>query len=270
MSIPRALTIAGSAAQGSAGIQADLKTFQELDIYGMSAVTAIVAGNSTTEQRIFTQPVEAVEAQIHASFEHVGPDAVKTGMLFTEDIIKRTSELLKFYEVKNIVVDPVMIGKMGSQLLQDEAIETLIKQLLPSAAIITPNLEEAARILRQPVPESPEQMERAARELHNLGPEYVLIKGGSLKDHPAIDILFDGEEMTTLQSERVQTIHTSGAGCTYSAAITAELAKGKTMEEAVFKAKDFVTSAIQHALSFERGIGSTYHAAYRKHGKGAE
>ncbi|GGF20582.1 hydroxymethylpyrimidine/phosphomethylpyrimidine kinase [Halobacillus andaensis] len=267
MSIPRALTIAGSAAQGSAGIQADLKTFQELDVYGMSAVTAIVANNSTTEQGIFTQPVQAIEAQIHASFEHVEPQALKTGMLFTEEIIDRTSELISYYGIKNVVVDPVMIGKMGSQLLLDEAIEALTKHLLPTATIITPNLEEAARLLNVSTPDSPSAMEKAARELHETGAQYVLVKGGSLKDYPAIDILYDGEEMIYLQSERFPTIHTSGAGCTYSAAITAELAKGKPVEEAVRTAKAFVTTAIKYALNFNRGIGSTYHAAYRKYHK---
>ncbi|WP_173918408.1 bifunctional hydroxymethylpyrimidine kinase/phosphomethylpyrimidine kinase [Halobacillus sp. Marseille-Q1614] len=264
MSISRVLTIAGSAAQGSAGIQADLKTFQELDVYGMSAITAIVANNSKTDKGIFTQPLEAVEAQIHASFEHVGPHALKTGMLFTEEIIQAVSGLIKDYKIKNVVVDPVMIGKMGSQLLKDEAIEALTQQVLPAALIITPNLKEAARLLNTPVPDSPEMMKHAARELHKLGPKYILIKGGSLQDYPAVDVLFDGERMIELESKRIDTIHTSGAGCTYSAAITAELAKGKSVEEAVRTAKAFVTEAIEQALSFDRGIGSTYHAAYRK------
>ncbi|WP_079528678.1 bifunctional hydroxymethylpyrimidine kinase/phosphomethylpyrimidine kinase [Halobacillus hunanensis] len=264
MSIPRTLTIAGSAAQGSAGIQADLKTFQELDVYGMSAITAIVANNSTTEQGMFTQPLEAIEAQIYASMEHVGPNALKTGMLFTEPIIKRISELIAVSSVKKIVVDPVMIGKMGSQLLQDEAIQTLIEHLLPLATIITPNLQEAARILDEPAPRSPEDMEEAARKLYKLGPNYVLLKGGSLTNHSAVDILYDGDTMRRYESERIDTIHTSGAGCTYSAAITAELAKGRTVESAVQIAKSYVTSAIRDALSFNRGIGSTNHAAYRK------
>ncbi|SFF82550.1 pyridoxine kinase/hydroxymethylpyrimidine/phosphomethylpyrimidine kinase [Halobacillus alkaliphilus] len=263
MSIPRVLSIAGSASQGSAGIQADLKTFEEFDVYGMSAITAIVANNKTTDQGIFTQSIEAIEAQVYASLEHVGGDALKTGMLFTEDIIKRTAELIRYSEVRNIVVDPVMVGKMGSQLLKDEAIETLVKELLPMATIITPNLQEAARILEAPVPESPEDMKALARDLQSLGPDYVLVKGGALKDYPAVDILFDGTSMVELESERVETVHTSGAGCTYSAAIAAELAKGKTVEEAVRKAKSFVTSAIVYALSFDRGIGSAYHAAHR-------
>jgi pyridoxine kinase len=263
MSIPRVLSIAGSASQGSAGIQADLKTFQEFDVYGMSAVTALVANNSTTEQGIFTHSIEAVEAQIHASLEHVGVDALKTGMLFTRGIIERTAALIRYSGVKNVVVDPVMVGKMGSQLLEDEAIETLVDELIPMATIITPNLHEAARMLECPVPETPEDMKSIARDLYSLGPDFVLIKGGALQGYPAVDMLFDGRSIIELESERVPTIHTSGAGCTYSAAITAELARGSDVEEAVRRAKSFVTSAIRHAISFDRGIGSTYHAAHR-------
>lgn len=263
MSIPRVLTIAGSASQGSAGIQADLKTFQEFDVYGMSAITAIVANNETTGQGIFTQPLESIEAQIHASLEHVGVDALKTGMLFTQEIIERTAELIRYSDVKNVVVDPVMIGKMGSQLLRDEAIETLVKELLPLATVVTPNLHEAARILECPLPKTPEDMKVIARDLHDLGADYVLVKGGALKDYPAVDMLYDGQSIVELESERVHTIHTSGAGCTYSAAITAELAKGSSVEEAIRRAKSFVTSAIRYSLSFDRGIGSTYHAAHR-------
>ncbi|WP_226581732.1 bifunctional hydroxymethylpyrimidine kinase/phosphomethylpyrimidine kinase [Halobacillus litoralis] len=263
MSIPKVLTIAGSAAQGSAGIQADLKTFQEFNVYGMSAITAIVANNQRTEKGIFTQPIPSIEAQVYAALEHVGVDALKTGMLFTKEIITRTSEMIEESGVSNIVVDPVMIGKMGSQLLQDEAIDSLTKELLPLATIATPNLHEAARMLNSPVPETPEDMKTMARDLYHLGPEYVLIKGGALENHAAVDILYDGSGIVELESERINTIHTSGAGCTFSAAITSELAKGTPVEDAVRRAKSFVTSAIRYALSFERGIGSTYHAAHR-------
>ncbi|MCA0971200.1 bifunctional hydroxymethylpyrimidine kinase/phosphomethylpyrimidine kinase [Halobacillus litoralis] len=264
MTISRVLSIAGSAAQGSAGIQADLKTFQEFDVYGMSAVTAIVANNRTTEEGIFTQPIEAIEAQVYASLEHVGVDALKTGMLFTEDIIHRVAELIEESEVPAVVVDPVMIGKMGSQLLKDEAIDALIHHIVPLATVITPNLHEAARMLKMDVPDTPEDMKWMARDLHQLGADYVLVKGGALQDYPAVDMLYDGNSITELETQRVNTIHTSGAGCTYSAAITAELAKGKSVDEAVRRAKSFVTTAIQHALSFDRGVGSTYHAAHRK------
>ncbi|MFG6113859.1 bifunctional hydroxymethylpyrimidine kinase/phosphomethylpyrimidine kinase [Halobacillus sp. MO56] len=263
MTIARTLTIAGSAAQGSAGLQADLKTFQERGVYGMSAITAIVANNSRTEQGIFTQPLEAIEAQIYAGFEHVGVDALKTGMLFTKEIIEHVTAILKEVKVDNIVVDPVMIGKMGSQLLKDDAINTMKDHLFPIAELITPNTMEAAKILGWDKIETLEDMYQAAKELHQLGPGYVLVKGGALADYPAVDILYDGGNFTEYRSERVNTIHTSGAGCTYAAAITAELAKGNSIEDAVGLAKEFVTEAIRYALSFERGIGSTNHAAYR-------
>ncbi|MFD1019887.1 bifunctional hydroxymethylpyrimidine kinase/phosphomethylpyrimidine kinase [Thalassobacillus hwangdonensis] len=261
--IPRALTIAGSASQGSAGIQADLKTFQERDVYGMSAITAIVANNSITEQGIFTHPLESIEAQVYASLEHVGVDAVKTGMLFTMEIIKRVTAMLKEAEVEKLVVDPVMIGKMGSQLLRDEAIESMREDLIPLATIITPNLMEASRILELDDILTVDGMKWAAEQLHKLGPSYVLVKGGALEED-AVDVLYDGETFTEFKADRIDTIHTSGAGCTYAAAITAELAKGKSVEESVAIGKDFVTAAIKHAVSFERGIGSTYQAAYRK------
>ncbi|SEA05586.1 pyridoxine kinase/hydroxymethylpyrimidine/phosphomethylpyrimidine kinase [Thalassobacillus cyri] len=267
MTIARTLTIAGSAAQGSAGLQADLKTFQEREVYGMSAVTAIVANNSRTEQGIFTQPLEAIEAQIYAAFEHVGVDALKTGMLFTKEIIEHVTAILKEVGVSNIVVDPVMIGKMGSQLLKDDAINTIKGHLFPIAELITPNTMEAAKILGWDSIETIEDMYQAVKELHQLGPGYVLVKGGALADYPAVDVLYDGEKFTEYRSERVDTIHTSGAGCTYAAAITAELAKGNSIEDAVGLAKEFVTEAIRYALSFERGIGSTNHAAYRDKNK---
>nr|WP_176757480.1 bifunctional hydroxymethylpyrimidine kinase/phosphomethylpyrimidine kinase [Salimicrobium halophilum] len=263
MMIPRTLTIAGSASQGSAGIQADLKTFEEFDVYGMSAVTALVANNSITEQGVFTQSTEAVEAQIHASMEHVGVDALKTGMLFTETIIEKTADLLEQYKGAPYVLDPVMIGKMGTQLLKDEAIESMKSRLIPKATVLTPNLQEAGKLLGEKVTETIEEMEEAVKKLHALGADYVLIKGGALSDYPAVDLLYDGEKVTEYRSERIDTVHTSGAGCTYSAAITAGLAKGNSVEEAVGEAKRFVTEAIRHALSFERGIGSTYHAASR-------
>lgn len=265
MSIPRVLTIAGSAAQGSAGIQADLKTFEERDVYGMSVITAIVANHSKTEKGIFINSLEAIEAQFYSSYEHVGFDALKTGMLFTKDIIERVSQLIRESGVQHVVVDPVMIGKMGSQLLKGDAIDTLVSTLFPLAAVITPNLHEAIRLTGKTNMNTVEDMKEAAKELYELGPSYILVKGGTLKEG-AIDVLYDGNDFIEFRSERIDTIHTSGAGCSYSAAIASELAKGKNMIEAVAEAKTFVTYAIKHALSFNRGIGSTYHGAMRKYG----
>lgn len=265
MTIKRVLSIAGSAAQGSAGIQADLKTFQERDVYGMAAITAIVANNSTTNNGIFIHSVEEIEAQYHAALEHVGVDAIKTGMLFSKEIIERVALILKEAPTANIVVDPVMIGKMGSQLLHDDAIMAVRERLIPLAKIITPNLHEAAKLLEIDSISTVDGMKAAAERLHQLGSQYVLIKGGAL-DGEAVDVLFDGRSFTTYSQPRIDTIHTSGAGCSYSAAIAAELAKGQVMEEAVRLAKDYVHAGIVYALSFNRGIGSTYHAALRRYG----
>ncbi|MBM7571150.1 bifunctional hydroxymethylpyrimidine kinase/phosphomethylpyrimidine kinase [Aquibacillus albus] len=266
MQIPRVLTIAGSAAQGSAGIQADLKTFQERDVYGMAAITAIVANNPVTGKGIFIHSLDEIQAQYYAAIEHVGVDAMKTGMLFSQEIIELVVDLFQQAPTKNIVVDPVMIGKMGSQLLRDEAIDAVKEKLIPLATVITPNLHEASRLLRRQQINTVEQMKDAAKALYQLGPGFVLLKGGALTKE-ATDILYDGETMLELKGERVDTIHTSGAGCSFSAAIAAELAKGQSVEEAVKIGKLFINSSIKHALSFGKGIGSTNHSALRRYGE---
>lgn len=264
MSIKRALTIAGSAARGGAGIQADLKTFQELDVFGTSVVTAIVASNSKLGRGIFPQSLEAVEAQLFTIAEDVGTDALKTGMLFTKEIISYVADWIAQSEVKNIVVDPVMIGKIGTALLQEDAMEAMRNELLPLATVITPNMPEASYLLDNMALNSVADLKVAAKKIHKFGPEYVLVKGGRLVG-PAVDVLYDGEQYYLLEAPRIDTIHTNGAGCTYSAAITAELAKGKTVPEAVIEAKKFITAAIRHSLSFKQGVGPTYHAAYGKY-----
>lgn len=264
--IYRALSIAGAAARGGAGIQADLKTFQELDVFGMSAITAIVASHPRTKQGIFPQSIEAIEAQVYTALRDIGADAIKTGMLFTEEIITHVARWLTETKVANLVVDPVMIGKMGSSLLKDEAIEALKTKLLPLATIITPNMPEAARLLNEDKLSTVADLKEAARRLHQLGPKYVLVKGGRLQG-PAIDVLYDGQQFYLYEAPRIDTPNTNGAGCSYSAAITAELAKGEPVPKAVEKAKKFITAAIRYSLSFGRGVGPTYHAAYGKYGE---
>lgn len=260
----RALSIAGAAARGGAGIQADLKTFQELDVYGMSAITAIVAAHPETKQGIFPHSLAAIEAQLYTILRDIGVDALKTGMLFTEEVITTIANWLKKAETDNIVVDPVMIGKMGSALLKDDAIDAMKEKLIPLAKVITPNMPEAARLLNVDELTSVADLKTAAKALHELGPDYVLVKGGRLEG-PATDVLFDGTQCYVLESPRIDTIHTNGAGCTYSAAITAELAKGKSVPDAIEKAKKFITAAIRHSFGFKRGVGPTYHAAYGKY-----
>ncbi|WP_227934998.1 bifunctional hydroxymethylpyrimidine kinase/phosphomethylpyrimidine kinase [Alkalihalobacillus deserti] len=264
MSIAKTLTIAGSDSGGGAGIQADIKTFQELNTFGMSVITALTAQNTLGVHGVFPQTLEAIEAQIEAVLSDIGTDAVKTGMLFSADIISLVARKLKEYEVKNIVVDPVMIAKGGAALLQEEAIRALTKELLPIATVITPNLPEAAKMLGREEMKTIDEMKQAAIDLHKLGPAYVVIKGGHLTEGPAIDLLYDGKSIHVLETKRVETKHTHGTGCTFAAAIAAELAKGVPTKEAVETAKAFITAAISSSLEIGKGIGPTNHSAYRR------
>ncbi|TRM11327.1 bifunctional hydroxymethylpyrimidine kinase/phosphomethylpyrimidine kinase [Lentibacillus cibarius] len=267
MNLPsRVITIAGSAAGGSAGIQADLKTFQELDVYGMSVVTALVARHPETDKNVHLQTIEAIEAQFATAVKQVGVDALKTGMLFSEEIIDKAADLIATSDVNTVVVDPVMVGKLDSKLLADDAINVLRDRLLPMADVITPNVPEASYLLNGREVHTLDDMKQAAIDLHKLGPTYVLVKGGRLKGE-AIDVLYDGETMTAFEAPRIDTENTSGAGCTYSAAITAYLAKGYTVPEAVRLAKSFVTTAIAFGFSYNDMVGPTYHAAERTQGE---
>lgn len=265
----RVLTIAGSAAGGSAGIQADLKTFQELDVYGMSVVTAIVGRHPVTNKNVHPQTIEAIEAQFKTANMQVGFDALKTGMLFSKEVIESTATLIASTDIKDIVVDPVMVGKLDSKLLKDDAITALKEKLIPLSTVITPNMTEASILLNDRPLKTVADLKQAAIDLHELGPDYVLVKGGRLKG-PAIDVLYEGTTLTTLEAPRIDTVNTSGAGCTYSAAITAYLAKGKNIHDAVLLAKSFITTAIEHSFSYTELVGPTYHAAERKYGEAHE
>ncbi|RDW15031.1 bifunctional hydroxymethylpyrimidine kinase/phosphomethylpyrimidine kinase [Oceanobacillus chungangensis] len=262
----RVITVAGSAAGGSAGIQADLKTFQELDVYGMSVVTAIVARHPETNKNIHIQSLEAIEAQFTTAIKQVGVNGLKTGMLFSKEIIETVANLIEHASIKTIVVDPVMIGKMNSKLLKDDAIEALKRLLIPLATIITPNVPEASVLLGDREIQNVEDLKQAAVDLYSLGAKYVLVKGGRIEG-PAVDVLYDGEQLITYEAPRIETVNTSGAGCTYSAAIAAHLTKGVPVREAVRLAKSFVTTAIEHGFSYTEIVGPTYHAAERKHGE---
>ncbi|MFC4559959.1 bifunctional hydroxymethylpyrimidine kinase/phosphomethylpyrimidine kinase [Virgibacillus kekensis] len=262
---PRVLTIAGSAAGGSAGIQADLKTFQELDVYGMSVVTALVAKHPETGKNVHMQTQEAIEAQFATANKQVGIEAIKLGMLFSKEVIECVADLIAD-SGDTLVVDPVMIGKMNSKLLADDAIDALKKELIPDASIITPNMPEASVLLNGRNLENVDDLRQAAVDLHKLGPANVLVKGGRLAGD-AVDVLYDGKRITTFSVPRIDTEHTSGAGCTYSAAITAYIAKGYSVVEAVHAAKSFVTTAIAYGFSYTDTVGPTYHAGVRKHGE---
>lgn len=264
MSVYRALTIAGSDIKGGAGIQADLKTFQERGVFGMTALTTIVVTKPDLSHDIYAQPLELIKEQVDAIIQGMGVDAVKTGMLYSEDIIELVAGKLKEYKLSNVVIDPVMVCKGSGHLVSADMVRALKELLIPTATVVTPNLTEAASLVNKERVGSLEEMKAAAEEIHSFGAKYVLVKGGKLDNSDlAVDVLYDGKNFVTLESERIETTNTHGAGCTYSAAITAELAKGKPVEEAVRTAKAFITAAIRHSFALGTGFGPTNHAAYR-------
>lgn len=262
-SIKKALTIAGSDSGGGAGIQADLKTFQELGVYGMSALTAITVQNTLGVFGVYPLEPEAVAAQLEAVGSDLPPDAVKTGMLFSSEIIRVVAAKVKqFRWQERLVIDPVMVAKGGSQLLLQEAVDALITELLPLSLAITPNLPEAELLTGMKI-QGRGDREQAARLLHAMGPKYVILKGGhGPEGDDAVDLLYDGQEFQYLSSPRIETRHTHGTGCTFSAAITAALASGRSMAEAVHLAKDFIQAAIEDSLNIGAGQGPTNHFAY--------
>lgn len=263
MVIARALTIAGSDSGGGAGIQADIKTFQELGVFGMSAITVLTAQNTLGVQGVYPQSVECIAEQLDSVLSDIGADAVKTGMLYSADIIEIVAEKLSAHGRPTLVVDPVMFAKGGTPLLKQEAMDALRTKLLPLATLITPNIPEACELVGAKEITCVEQMERAAKQLHELGSKYVLVKGGHLEGPSSVDVLYDGQSFLHLESRRIPTNHTHGTGCTLSAAIAAQLAKGDSIQSAVQTAKAFITAAIDHALPIGGGIGPTNHAAYR-------
>src|SRR2546425_2703046 len=254
MAIPKALTIAGSDSGGGAGIQADLKTFSAFRVYGMSVLTAITAQNSVGVQGVFNLPPEFVARQIDSVLADFGADAVKLGMLSTTPIIQAVAERLHAHRQRSIVLDPVMIAKSGDPLLEPDARAALVKQMLPLADVVTPNLHEAAALADMPV-SSEAEMEQAARRILALGPKHVLVKGGHLKES-ATDILWNGREFTRFPAPRIDSPNTHGTGCTFSSAIAAGLARGQTLERAIREAKAYVTAAIREGFQPGRGVGA--------------
>lgn len=255
----KALTIAGSDSGGGAGIQADLKTFAALGVYGTSALTAITAQNTVGVQGVHELPAEFVGLQIDSVASDIGVDAVKTGMLANAEIIAVVATKVKEHDLPNLVVDPVMVAKSGDPLLREDACDALISQLLPLAVVVTPNLHEA-RVLTGMAIEDIEDMKKAAGAIHGLGAKHVVVKGGHLPGE-SIDVLFDGQEFTMFRSPRIETRNTHGTGCTFASAIAAGLAKGQSVVEAVEEAKEFITMALRHSPDIGHGHGPTHHFA---------
>ncbi|MGG1314576.1 bifunctional hydroxymethylpyrimidine kinase/phosphomethylpyrimidine kinase [Cohnella laeviribosi] len=258
----RALTIAGSDSGGGAGIQADLKTFQELGVYGMSALTAITAQNTTGVQAVYPLSAEAVVQQIRSVGSDIGVDALKTGMLFSSEIIAAVAEAILSFGWTNVVVDPVMIAKGGAELLREEAVRALTDRLLPLAAVVTPNIPEAEKLTGMKISGQADKRE-AARRLAGFGARYVIVKGGHDPGEEAVDLLFDGRDFIEMAGPRIPTPNTHGTGCTFSAALAAGLASGLEVEAAARQAKAFIQAAIEDGIRIGSGHGPTNHWAYR-------
>jgi hydroxymethylpyrimidine/phosphomethylpyrimidine kinase len=257
MSIPKALTIAGSDSGGGAGIQADLKTFSAYRVFGMSVITAVTAQNSVGVQGVENLAPAFVAQQLRSVLEDLGVDAAKCGMLSVAPIIDAVAGVLGEHPIDKLVVDPVMVAKSGDALLQPDAVAALIRRILPLALVVTPNLSEA-EVLSGITVSNRDEMEEAARRIGKLGARHVLVKGGHLKGD-AVDILWNGREMTAFQATRIESSNTHGTGCTLSAAIAAGLAKGRPLGEAVREAKAYVTKAIREGFALGRGVGQLRH-----------
>jgi hydroxymethylpyrimidine/phosphomethylpyrimidine kinase len=252
-----ALTIAGSDSGGGAGIQADLKTFSALGVFGTSAITAITAQNTLGVTAVFELPPEIVAAQIDAVLTDIGADAVKTGMLSNSEIIRVVAAKVREYGITTLVVDPVMVATSGDRLLREDAVEALRTELLPLATVVTPNLPEAEVLIGQEV-SSLEQMREAARAIVGLGARSAVVKGGHLAGD-AVDVFYDGSSFTELPARRIDTTSTHGTGCTLASAIAALLARGEPLESAIGGAKVYLTAAIERSFPLGRGHGPVHH-----------
>lgn len=259
MEVKRVLTIAGSDSGGGAGIQADLKTITALGGFGMSVVTALTAQNTLGVQGVYDIPVEFIEAQFDSVASDIGVDAAKTGMLSSSEIIRCVAKKIRRYRIRKLVVDPVMVAKGGSPLLREEARGTLIRELIPLAAVITPNIPEAEVLTGRRIAKRDDMM-KAAAAIYKLGAKNVVVKGGHLEGD-AVDMLFDGKRFHEFATKRIVTKHTHGTGCTFASAVATGLAQGLGVLESVKRAKDYVTEAIRFGLAIGGGQGPTNHFA---------
>ena len=251
------LSIAGSDCSGGAGIQADLKTFSAHGLFGMSVIVSVVAENTSRVIDIQNISPDMIRKQIDAVFEDIETDAVKIGMLSGEGSMRAVAEKLSEYKAQNIVADPVMYAKNGCPLMDPDSVGALIDIIIPAADLLTPNIPEAERIAGITI-ENAEDLKKAAAKIYKMGSRNVLVKGGHLEKE-ALDILYDGKDYYYFNSERINTKNTHGTGCTYSSAIASNLALGMDLENAVKKAKIYVTTAIRHSLNIGKGHGPTNH-----------
>jgi len=262
---PRALTIAGSDSGGGAGIQADLKTFAAWGVYGTSAITALTAQNTVAVTAVQLVPPEIVTAQIDAVVTDIGCDAVKTGMLGTAALVDAVASALRRHQLPHVVVDPVMVAKSGDALLSDDAVQAVIRHLLPLARVVTPNIPEAEVLTGRPI-RTVADMRDAARQLVDLGATAALVKGGHLDGATLVDVVCDAGDLHELDGPRLHSRHTHGTGCTMAASVAAQLARGVALVEAVAGAKVYIAGAMRHGVSvghghqpldhFWRGVGT--------------
>ena len=253
--MPIALTVAGSDSSGGAGIQADLKTFTVLGVYGASVLTALTAQNTRGVEGVLPVPADFVAQQFDAVATDLDIGAVKTGMLNNKETVQAVTAALKRHRLRPLVVDPVMVATSGDLLLEPDAIEALRSELLPLADLLTPNLPEAARLLDQPIAQNESEMEAQAHALLALGCRAVVVKGGHGEGADAVDILVQGGHVTRLALPRIETTNTHGTGCTFSAAVAALLARGEELSAAVSAAKRFVHEALQAGADRPVGQG---------------
>ncbi len=256
--MPSVLTIAGSDSSAGAGIQADLKTFAALGVYGTCAVTAITAQNTRGVTAVQEAPPGIIAAQIDAVVADIRPEAVKTGMLASAPIIEVVAAKVREHGLLNLVVDPVMVAKSGDRLLRDDAVTALRDLLLPLAAVVTPNLPEA-EVLAGFAIDSDEDVRRAAKEIVGLGARAVVVKGGHREAAEAVDVLYDGTTFRDYSAPRIDTTSTHGTGCTFASAIAAYLARGEPLAEAVGEAKEYLTEALRRAYPIGGGHGPVHH-----------
>lgn len=258
MTLKQVLTIAGSDSGGGAGIQADIKAMSANGVFAMSVITAVTAQNTEEVTEVFELPASVIAAQLDAVFDDFEVAAVKTGMLSSAEIIAVVAKMLKPQQVTNLVIDPVMMSKSGHPLLKPDAVEALKQDLIPLALVVTPNVHEAQRLSGIEIT-SVADARQAAKAIHKLGCRHVLIKGGHLLAERGTDLLYDGRFFSLYKGEFIDTPHTHGTGCTYASAIAAQLARGKSLPEAVQTAKVYITEAIRHALAIGHGRGPTNH-----------
>ena len=257
MKMKTALSIAGSDCSGGAGIQADIKTMTMHGVYAMSVITALTAQNTTGVRAIQESTPDFLKQQIDAVFEDICPDAVKIGMVASGELVHVIAERLRFYEARNVVVDPVMVASAGSSLIRQEAVRTLIKELLPLAALVTPNIPEA-QVLSGLMIEDQEDMIAAAKRIGDSCHCAVLLKGGhSIND--ANDLLYADGEIRWFEGKRIDNPNTHGTGCTLSSAIASNLAKGFTLAESVKRAKNYISGALATMLDLGKGSGPMNH-----------